>query len=63
MSWAETRATIVRFWRDEAGDIYPTTSFLMSTLVIAIPLGLMLWTMYGSLCSAGRQGNLILGLF
>jgi hypothetical protein len=57
------RTMLRRFWREEEGDIYPTTSLLMSTLVIAIPLGLMLWAIYGSLCEAGRHANLIIGLF
>src|SRR4051794_26237400 len=51
------------FWREERGDLHPTTSLLVSTLAIAIPLGLMLWAIYGSLCESGRQANLMIGIF
>lgn len=52
-----------RFLADEEGGLYPTTSLIFSTLVIAIPLGLMLWAIYGALCGAGRQASLIIGIF
>ena len=52
-----------QFWAEESGAIYPTTSFLMATLVIAIPLGMMFLAMYDSLCEGGRQANLLIGLF
>lgn len=43
--------------------IHSFTTFILSTLVIAIPVGLMLWAIYGALCGAGRQASLIIGIF
>lgn len=54
---------LLSFLWEESGDIYPTTSLIMSTLVIAIPLGMMFRALYSSLCEAGRQANLLIGLF
>ncbi len=51
------------FLRDEAGNAYVTTSFLMVTLMVSIPLGMMFYSIYGALCRAGYSANLILGLF
>lgn len=57
------KVSLRQFWIEEAGAIYPATSFLMATLVIAIPLGMMFLSMYESLCEGGRQANLLIGLF
>lgn len=63
MNWHKPTLKLRQFWEEEAGAIYPTTSFLMATLVIAIPLGMMFLAIYDSLCEGGRQANLLLGLF
>jgi hypothetical protein len=52
-----------QFWQDERGAVYPTASFLMSTLVLAIPFGFLLWSIYDSLVESGRTANFILGTF
>lgn len=52
-----------QFLQDERGAVYPTASFLMSTLVLAIPFGFLLWSIYDSLVESGRTANFILGTF
>lgn len=51
------------FASDEQGEIAPVTSFLMATLSISIPMGYMFLRIYFSMCDAGRQANLLIGLF
>ncbi len=51
------------FWEDEDGAIYPTASFLMSTISLAIPCGFLLWSMYDSLVDGARQSNFLIGIF
>lgn len=51
------------FAGDERGEIAPVTSFLMTTLSISIPMGYMFLRIYFSMCDAGRQANLLIGLF
>ena len=51
------------FWQDARGEIYATTSYLITTLSVSIPLGLVLYGIYDTLCSAGRYTNFVLGLF
>lgn len=60
---ADRAAYLMRFLRDEDGALYPTTSFLMVTLVVSIPLGLIFLGIYFSLCAAGRLANFLVGLF
>ena len=53
---------LAEFLRGEDGAIYPTTSFLMATLVISIPLGFVFMRIYFTLCDAGRIANALIGL-
>lgn len=63
MSSIHWTSALCKFWRADDGAIYPSTAFLMSTLVIAIPLGFMFMAIFDSLCEGGRQANLIIGFF
>lgn len=63
MSSANWTHQLGKFIRDEEGAIYPSSAFLMSTVVIAIPLGFMFIAIFDSLCEGGRQANLIIGFF
>lgn len=51
------------FWQDDRGELYATTSYLVTTLAVSIPLGLLFYAIYDTLCSAGRYTNFVLGLF
>lgn len=51
------------FWRDDRGALYATTSYLVTTVAVSLPLGLMLYAVYDTLCAAGRYTNFVLGLF
>lgn len=51
------------FFGEEDGNAYSTVSFLMATLTLALPVGAVLFYLYGSVCTAGRHANLLLGLF
>lgn len=51
------------FFDEEDGNAYSTVSFLMATLTLALPVGAVLFYLYGSVCVAGRHANLLLGLF
>lgn len=63
MSSANWTHPLGKFICDEEGAIYPSSAFLMSTVVIAIPLGFMFIAILDSLCEGGRQANLIIGFF
>ncbi len=39
------------------------TSYIASTMAIALPLGIILFGVYDALCDAGRYANFVLGLF
>lgn len=54
---------LVEFRDDEQGQMHVTPSFLMATLVLAIPMGLIFFAVYGALIRAGYQANTIIGLF
>lgn len=51
------------FWQDERGALYATTSYVVTTVAVSIPLGLLLYAVYDTLCAAGRYTNFVLGLF
>lgn len=51
------------FWRDERGEAYVAHSYLGAALAISIPLGLMFYSIYESMCSAGRYADFMLALF
>jgi len=51
------------FLCDEEGALYGVASYMAATTAISIPLGLLFYTFYGSLCDAGRYANFIIGLF
>lgn len=55
--------SIRAFLWDEAGALYGSYGFIAVTITISIPLGLMFYSIYDSLCAAGRYANFILGLF
>ncbi len=40
-----------------------TVNYLMITLTVSIPLGLMFASMYGALVRAGHSASFILGVF
>lgn len=42
--------------------MYPTTSFLMATLAISIPIGFAFLRIYFTLCDAGRIAGALIGL-
>lgn len=54
---------VAQFLQEEDGNAYTTVSFLMATLTLAVPVGVVLYYLYGSVCTGARQANLILGLF
>lgn len=51
------------FITDESGSFHSTTTFLVLTIGVSIPMGLFCLSLYRSLCGAGRLANLLLGLF
>jgi len=51
------------FLREETGSIGGATSYMASTMAIALPLGIILFGIYEALCDAGRYTNFVLGLF
>ncbi len=63
MNGAALRCQCRAFWEDQDGAIYPTASFLMSTIMLAIPFGFLLWSVYDSLVAGGRQANFLIGIF
>lgn len=58
-SWGSLRS----FFQDEAGAIYGSTSYVTTTVAVSVPLGLMFYSIYDALCTAGRYTNFMLGLF
>lgn len=52
-----------QFLREEDGAAYTTVSFLVATLTLAVPAGVVFYHLYGSVCTGARQANMILGLF
>lgn len=51
------------FWQDNSGELYASTSYLLTTLAVSVPLGLGFYAIYDALCSAARSTNFVLGLF
>lgn len=60
---AAEQAAMWAFLCDEEGALYGVASYMAATTAISIPLGLLFYTFYGSLCDAGRYANFIIGLF
>lgn len=54
---------LVQFAADELGQMHATPSFLVATLFLAVPMGLVLVSIYAALCKGAQLANLILGLF
>jgi hypothetical protein len=55
--------SIAAFIQDESGAIYGAASYMAATMAISLPLGLMFYAIYDTLCDAGRYTNFVLGLF
>lgn len=51
-----------RFVNDERG-FSGVTTYVGTTMAISLPLGLIFYTIYVSLCDGGRYANYVLGLF
>lgn len=54
---------VFAFLSDDEGALHPTTTFLILTVAVSIPMGFFCLSMYRSLCGAGRLANLLIGLF
>lgn len=54
---------VAEFALGETGALYPTTSFLILTLALSIPLGFVCMRIYFALCDGGRLANTLIGLF
>lgn len=51
------------FLCEEDGSLAVSTGYLMVTLAVSIPLGLVLHSIYTALVQAGGSASFILGLF
>jgi hypothetical protein len=60
--YKRTSQLLVQLAKEEDGNIYPITSFLMTTLTVSIPIGYMFISIYSSMCDAGRLANLLIGI-
>lgn len=54
---------MLAFLQAEGGNIHASTTFLMLTVAVSIPMGLFCLALYRSLCAAGQLANLLIGLF